>query len=73
MIKVSVFYPNKPGSHFDSAYYMKGHMPIATELLPPRARGCLGRNWRAWRNAGTIIAGLLGSLRIHMRVGAGVH
>lgn len=35
MIKVSIFYPNKPGSRFDSDYYMKVHMPMAAELLAP--------------------------------------
>jgi uncharacterized protein (TIGR02118 family) len=33
MIKVSVLYPNKPGSRFDADYYLKIHMPMATELL----------------------------------------
>jgi len=35
MIKVSILYPKKPGSHFDSNHYMKVHMPMATELLTP--------------------------------------
>jgi len=33
MIKVSVLYPNKPGSHFDMAYYTTKHMPLAMNLL----------------------------------------
>ncbi|HTV98137.1 MAG TPA: EthD family reductase [Steroidobacteraceae bacterium] len=33
MIKVSVLYPNKPGSHFDMAYYINNHMPLAMRLL----------------------------------------
>ena len=33
MIKVSVLYPNKPGSHFDMAYYTTKHMPLAMKLL----------------------------------------
>jgi len=33
MIKVSVLYPNKPGSHFDMAYYINTHMPLAMRLL----------------------------------------
>jgi uncharacterized protein (TIGR02118 family) len=33
MIKVSIFYPRKPGSRFDSDYYTKEHMPLATQLL----------------------------------------
>jgi uncharacterized protein (TIGR02118 family) len=28
MIKVSVMYPNKPGSRFDHAYYRDKHMPL---------------------------------------------
>jgi len=33
MIKVSVLYPNKPGSHFDMGYYLGTHMPLAMKLL----------------------------------------
>ena len=33
MIKVSVLYPNKPGSHFDMNYYVTQHMPLAMRLL----------------------------------------
>jgi uncharacterized protein (TIGR02118 family) len=33
MIKVSVLYPNKPGSHFDMGYYINTHIPLATRLL----------------------------------------
>jgi len=33
MIKVSVLYPNKPGSHFDVEYYLNTHMPMADKLL----------------------------------------
>src|SRR5258708_36456344 len=33
MIKVSVLYPNKPGSHFDMNYYVGKHMPLARRLL----------------------------------------
>ena len=35
MVKVSVFYPNKPGSHFDVEYYLNSHMPMAERLLGP--------------------------------------
>ena len=33
MIKVSILYPNKPGSHFDMNYYLAQHMPLAMRLL----------------------------------------
>lgn len=33
MIKVSVLYPKKPGSHFDMDYYVGQHMPLAMRLL----------------------------------------
>jgi uncharacterized protein (TIGR02118 family) len=33
MIKVSVLYPNTPGSHFDMGYYINTHMPLAMRLL----------------------------------------
>jgi uncharacterized protein (TIGR02118 family) len=33
MIKVSVLYPNKPGSRFDVDYYLTVHMPMAVRLL----------------------------------------
>jgi len=36
MIKVSVLYPNKPGSHFDMNYYVGKHMPLA---MPPAEQG----------------------------------
>ena len=38
MIKVSIFYPKKPGSRFDFDYYLKVHMPRAGELLAPALR-----------------------------------
>ena len=33
MIKVSILYPNKPGSRFDMSYYINTHIPLATRLL----------------------------------------
>src|SRR5258708_15310870 len=33
MIKVSVLYPNKPGTHFDMNYYVTKHMPLAMRWL----------------------------------------
>ena len=33
MIKVSVFYPNSPGSNFDMKYYTSRHMPMVQTKL----------------------------------------
>jgi uncharacterized protein (TIGR02118 family) len=33
MVKVSIFYPSKPGSHFDVDYYLNSHIPLALGLL----------------------------------------
>jgi uncharacterized protein (TIGR02118 family) len=33
MVKITVLYPNKPGSHFDVEYYLKTHMPMSAKLL----------------------------------------
>jgi len=33
MIKVSIFYPNSPGSRFNVDYYLSVHMPMAVRLL----------------------------------------
>ena len=33
MIKVSVLYPNTPGSRFDVDYYTSTHMPMSVRLL----------------------------------------
>ena len=33
MVKVSIFYPGKPGSHFDVDYYLNTHMPLTLGLL----------------------------------------
>ena len=33
MVRVSVLYPNKAGSHFDAEYYVNTHMPMAARLL----------------------------------------
>lgn len=33
MIKVSVFYPNKPGARFDHAYYRDKHLPLLKERM----------------------------------------
>ena len=33
MVKVSIFYPSKPGARFDVDYYLNTHMPLALGLL----------------------------------------
>ncbi|MCG2635202.1 MAG: EthD family reductase [Gammaproteobacteria bacterium] len=35
MIRISVLYPNEPGSHFDHDYYLNVHFPLALRLLAP--------------------------------------
>ena len=38
MIKVSVMYPNTPGSRFDHAYYANSHMPMVKRKLGDACR-----------------------------------
>jgi uncharacterized protein (TIGR02118 family) len=33
VIKVSVFYPNRPGAKFDMAYYLSSHMPMVKRTI----------------------------------------
>ena len=35
MVKVSILYPARPGTHFDVEYYLNVHMPMAARLLGP--------------------------------------
>ena len=35
MVKISVLYPNTPGSRFDVEYYLNTHMPMSARLLGP--------------------------------------
>jgi uncharacterized protein (TIGR02118 family) len=39
MVKVSVFYPNKKGTHFDIEYYCNRHMPLVKRLVGPALKG----------------------------------
>lgn len=39
MIKVSVFYPNSMGSHFDIDYYCNSHMPMVQARLGAALKG----------------------------------
>ena len=38
MIKVSVMYPNKPGSRFDHDYYRDRHMPMVKRLMGDKCK-----------------------------------
>jgi uncharacterized protein (TIGR02118 family) len=38
MIKVTVMYPNTPGSRFDHEYYRDVHMPLVYELMGGKCR-----------------------------------
>jgi uncharacterized protein (TIGR02118 family) len=39
MIKISILYPDLPGSRFDVDYYVQKHMPMSIRLLSPALRG----------------------------------
>jgi uncharacterized protein (TIGR02118 family) len=39
MIRVSIFYPNKPGGRFDLDYYLNRHMPVTIERLGESLKG----------------------------------
>jgi len=39
MIRVTFFYPNKPGSRFDADYYISVHMPLTIDRLGPALKG----------------------------------
>lgn len=39
MIKVSVLYPNRPGSKFDIDYYCSKHIPMVREKLGAACKG----------------------------------
>ncbi len=33
MVKISMLYPNQPGSKFEMSYYLNTHMPMSIERL----------------------------------------
>lgn len=39
MVRITFFYPNKPGSRFDAEYYIANHMPLCIERLGPTLKG----------------------------------
>lgn len=39
MIKVSVFYPNRPGARFDFDYYVHQHLPMVRDKLGSACKG----------------------------------
>jgi uncharacterized protein (TIGR02118 family) len=38
MVRVSIFYPSKPGARFDVDYYLNTHMPLAIGALGPAVK-----------------------------------
>jgi uncharacterized protein (TIGR02118 family) len=47
MVKITVLYPNRPGSRFDVEYYLNTHMPISNKLLGSAIKSVsveIGRN-----------------------------
>jgi uncharacterized protein (TIGR02118 family) len=38
MVRITVLYPNKPGSQFDIEYYLNTHMPMSAKLLGPAVK-----------------------------------
>jgi uncharacterized protein (TIGR02118 family) len=41
VIKVTILYPNTPGSRFDFDYYLGSHMPLSIELLGSAMRSVI--------------------------------
>ena len=39
MVRVSIFYPSRPGARFDVDYYLETHMPLAIGLLGAAVKG----------------------------------
>jgi uncharacterized protein (TIGR02118 family) len=47
MVKISILYPNQPGSRFDVEYYLNTHMPMSSKLLGSAIKSVsveIGRN-----------------------------
>jgi uncharacterized protein (TIGR02118 family) len=47
MVRVSILYPNQPGSRFDVEYYLNFHMPMSSKLLGTAVKAVsveIGRN-----------------------------
>jgi hypothetical protein len=42
MVKVSILYPTRLGTHFDVEYYLNTHMPMAAALLGPAIKDHYG-------------------------------
>ena len=53
MIKVSVFYPNRPGNHFDMPYYCSKHIPMVQRLLGPSLKNVAVEEGIAGASAGS--------------------
>ena len=54
MVKVSVFYPNEPGSRFDVEYYLNTHMPMAARLLGPAIKAITVEIGRSGEQPGSL-------------------
>jgi len=39
MVRITILYPNRPGAHFNTDYYLAVHMPRSIELLGPALKG----------------------------------
>ena len=69
MIKVTILYPNKPGTRFDADYYLGVHMPMAIRLLGPAIKSVTAE-------IGIVGGGradIRGSGWIHLRFGRSLH
>ena len=53
MIKVSIYFPNMPGSRFDVDYYTNVHMPLVMKSLVSAVRRCFCRNRGQWCESAT--------------------
>ena len=53
MVKVSVFYPNRPASHFDMSCYCSKHIPMVQRLLHPALKSVAVEEGIAGGSAGS--------------------
>lgn len=53
MIKLTVFYPNTQGAHFDMDYYLEIHLPFVKSRLGDQCKGCMVTQGISGAGAGT--------------------